>query len=413
MRLIFAGTPEFAAAALAQLHEAGFDIPLVLTQPDRPAGRGLKLQASSVKQFALMHGMAVAQPRSLRLDGKYPEDARAAREAMLAVNADVMVVAAYGLILPQWVLEDMAPTLPAARGSLPPEGAHFTLGRPGGETMAPTLPAVRGSLDRPMPEATTLPAVPSREGGTGAAALSPEGAPFALGRPDGETVNPALPARKLGCLNIHASLLPRWRGAAPIHRAIEAGDGETGVTIMQMDAGLDTGDMLLIEKLPITPFETTASLHDKLAVLGARMIVQALGLLARDALQAVVQPTGGITYAHKIDKAEALVDWSQPVAVIERRIRAFNPFPVAVTQLGSEMIKLWRSCIDSSLTPSDRGCGTVLSANADGVRVVCGDGVLNLTELQRAGGKRLGAADFLRGFSLQAGQSFDLPSRDA
>ena len=234
-----------------------------------------------------------------------------------------------------------------------------------------------------------------------------------MGRPGGETVNPALPARKLGCLNIHASLLPRWRGAAPIHRAIEAGDGETGVTIMQMDAGLDTGDMLLIEKLPITPFETTASLHDKLAVLGARMIVQALGLLARDALQAVVQPTGGITYAHKIDKAEALVDWSQPVAVIERRIRAFNPFPVAVTQLGSEMIKLWRSCIDSSLTPSDRGCGTVLSANADGVRVVCRDGVLNLTELQRAGGKRLGAADFLRGFSLQAGQSFDLPSRDA
>jgi methionyl-tRNA formyltransferase len=188
VRLIFAGTPEFARIALERLRAAGFDVALVLTQPDRPAGRGMKLQASPVKQFALQHGIAVAQPRSLRLDGKYPDDAQAARQAIDAAKADAMVVAAYGLILPPWVLD------------------------------------------------------------------SP----------------------RLGCLNIHASLLPRWRGAAPIHRAIEAGDTQTGVTIMQMDAGLDTGDMLLSERLPIGPTDTTGALHDKLAQLGGRLIVEAL-----------------------------------------------------------------------------------------------------------------------------------------
>src|SRR5438105_398514 len=180
MRLIFAGTPEFARVALARLHAAGFDIALVLTQPDRPAGRGMKLQASAVKQWAESQHIPLAQPRSLRLDGKYPDDAAAARDAIAAARADVMVVAAYGLILPQWVLD----------------------------------------------------------------------------------------APRLGCLNIHASLLPRWRGAAPIHRAIEAGDAQTGVTIMQMDAGLDTGDMLLAERIAIAPQDTTGSLHDKLAALG-------------------------------------------------------------------------------------------------------------------------------------------------
>lgn len=322
MKVIFAGTPEFASVALERLHAAGFEIPLVLTQPDRPAGRGMKLHASPVKQFALAHGMAVAQPRSLRLDGKYPQDAAAAREAVVAAGADVMVVAAYGLILPQWVLD--------------------------------------------MP--------------------------------------------RLGCLNIHASLLPRWRGAAPIHRAIEAGDAETGVTIMQMDAGLDTGDMLLVESLPIPATATTARLHDALATLGARMVVETLELAACGGLHPVKQPAAGVTYAHKIDKAESAVDWRLPVAVIERRIRAFDPFPGASTTLAGETVKLWKSQIESEQRPFDNGDGVVLSANEEGVRIVCGDGVLRVTELQRPGGKRLPVADFLRGFALPAGTAFDAPA---
>ena len=318
MRVIFAGTPDFARVALAQLHGAGFDIPLVLTQPDRPAGRGMKLQASAVKQWAESHGIAVAQPRSLRLDGKYPEDAAAARAAIEAAQADVMVVAAYGLILPQWVLD---------------------------------LP-------------------------------------------------------RLGCLNIHASLLPRWRGAAPIHRAIQAGDPETGVTIMRMDAGLDTGDMLRVEKLAIQTTDTTATLHDKLAALGGQMIVRALELALSGGLHPVRQPAEGVTYAHKIEKAEAAVDWTQPVATIDRHIRAMTPFPGATAQLGPDTIKLCHSEIDSCSRPPDMRKGLILSANADGVRVACGDGVLKLTELQRAGGKRLPAADFLRGFALAPGMLF-------
>ena len=315
MKVIFAGTPEFARVALERLHAAGFEIPLVLTQPDRPAGRGMKLQASPVKQFALEHGIAVAQPHSLRLDGKYPDEAAAARTAIEAAQADVMVVAAYGLILPQWVLD-----------------------------------------------------VP-----------------------------------RLGCLNIHASLLPRWRGAAPIHRAIEAGDAETGVTIMQMDAGLDTGAMLLVEKLPIAANDTTASLHDKLATLGGRLIVEALELAACGGLQAVPQPAEGVSYAHKIEKHEALVDWALPAEVIARRIRAFNPFPVAVTTLQGESIKLWRCEIDSALGSSNKAPGTILSADETGIEVQCGAGVLRLIELQRAGGKRLRAADLLRGFAVPVG----------
>jgi len=318
LRIIFAGTPEFARVALQRLHAAGVEIPLVLTQPDRPAGRGLKLTASPVKQFALDKGIAVAQPRSLRLDGKHPEDAAAARAAIEAAQAQAMVVAAYGLILPHWVLD------------APPRG----------------------------------------------------------------------------CLNIHASLLPRWRGAAPIHRAIEAGDAETGVTIMQMDAGLDTGDMLLAEKLPITPDDTTGSLHDKLAALGGRLIVEALELAACGGLRPVKQPEVGVSYARKIDKAEALVDWSQPAEAIGRRIRAFDPFPGACSPLGGEVIKLWRHEIESALRPADVGCGTILSVGAAGVGVACGEGVLRLTELQRAGGKRLAVADFLRGFDLKPGMIF-------
>lgn len=326
MRVIFAGTPEFARVALEQLQAAGHQIPLVLTQPDRPAGRGMKLQASPVKQWAQSQNIPVAQPRSLRLDGKYPEDAEAARAAIEAAQADVMVVAAYGLILPQWTLD----------------------------------------------------------------------------------------APRLGCLNIHASLLPRWRGAAPIHRAIQAGDAQTGVAIMQMDAGLDTGDMLLVEATPIVHSgaapDTTATLHDRLAALGGRLIVQALMLAEAGRLAPVKQPTEGISYAHKIEKAEAAVDWRQPAAVIDRHIRAMTPFPGATAQLGADTIKLWSAQMGSEPRPLEAACGQILSASADGVRVACADAVLTLTELQRPGGKRLPAADFLRGFALQAGQSFELPA---
>ncbi|MBD9392957.1 methionyl-tRNA formyltransferase [Acidovorax sp. ACV01] len=321
MRVIFAGTPEFARVALERLLAAEFTVPLVLTQPDRPAGRGMKLQASPVKQCALEHGIPVAQPRSLRLDGKYPDDATAARDALRSAQADVMVVAAYGLILPQWVLD--------------------------------------------------------------------------------------LPAQ--GCLNIHASLLPRWRGAAPIHRAIESGDAETGVTIMQMDAGLDTGAMLLMERLAIAPTDTTAALHDRLATLGGRMIVEALELAACGGLKAVPQPTEGITYAHKIEKAESTIDWSLPARVIGQRIRAFDPFPGASTECAGETIKIWNYEIDSNKSNTDKRHGQILSVDSDGVVVACGEGALRLTTLQRAGGKRLAAADFLRGFDLRPGMVLGTP----
>ena len=316
MRVIFAGTPEFARVALDRLHTAGFEIALVLTQPDRPAGRGMKLQASAVKQWAQAHQVPVAQPRSLRLDGKYPEDAAAARAAIEAAHADVMVVAAYGLILPQWVLD---------------------------------LP-------------------------------------------------------RLGCLNIHGSVLPRWRGAAPIHRAIEAGDTETGVTIMQMDAGLDTGDMLLVHTLPIGPQDSTATLHDALAALGGRLITEALELAACGGLRPQPQPAEGITYAHKIDKHEALLDWVQDAQALERRVRAFNPFPVACGLLAGEPIKFW--CAQALPHSAAAVPGQVLAADAEGVDIATAKGVLRVTRLQKAGGKPLDAADFLRGFEIRPGQVF-------
>ena len=323
LRVIFAGTPEFARVALERLHAAGHTIALVLSQPDRPAGRGMKLQASSVKQFALEHGIAVAQPRSLRLDGKYPEDAAAARQAIADAHADVMVVAAYGLILPQWVLDDMA-------------------------------------------------------------------APHGDGR------------ARHGCLNIHGSLLPRWRGAAPIHRAIEAGDSHTGVTIMQMDAGLDTGDMLLRESLPILDTDTTATLHDKVANLGACMVVQALDLAVAGQLRPVKQPEEGVTYAHKIEKHEAAIDWQQDAATIVRRVRAFNPFPGASTSLGGESIKVWSAVVQPGSPQA--ASGTILAVAPEGVAVAAMNSIAILTELQRAGSKRLPVAEFLRGFPLKAGQ---------
>ncbi len=319
MRVIFAGTPDFARVALERLHAAGFTIALVLTQPDRPAGRGMKLQASPVKQFALEHGIDVAQPRSLRLDGKYPEDAAAAKAAIDSANADVMVVAAYGLILPQWVLD----------------------------------------------------------------------------------------APRLGCLNIHASLLPRWRGAAPIHRAIEAGDSQTGITIMQMDAGLDTGDMLVCERISIAARDTTNSLHDKLALLGGRLIVEALEIAACGGFRPTKQPDEGVTYAHKIEKVEAAIDWSQPAEAVARRIRAFDPFPGASSVLQGETIKLWAGDAVVATAGGESLPGRIQSVGPDGVDVQCGQGMLRVTQLQRAGGKRLAVADFLRGFDLKPGMTFE------
>ena len=304
MKLAFAGTPEFASVALRALHAAGHDIALVLTQPDRPAGRGLKLQASAVKQFAQGHGLPMAQPRSLRLDGKYPDDAVAARAALQQAAPELMVVAAYGLILPAWVL--------------------------------------------------------------------------------------ALPPR--GCLNIHGSLLPRWRGAAPIHRAIEAGDTRTGITIMQMDAGLDTGDMLLAEAVDITPDDTTGALHDRLAALGARLIVQAVQRAGQGGLQPRPQPVEGVSYAHKVDKAEAALDWTQPAELLERRIRAFDPFPGCTAVLGGQTVKVWRAAV----TAGTGAPGQVLAAADDRLVVACGSGALALTDLQLPGGRRIGARDFLQ-----------------
>jgi methionyl-tRNA formyltransferase len=314
MKVVFAGTPEFAACALRALIDAGFEIPLVLTQPDRPAGRGMQLQASAVKQVALAHGIEVLQPLSLRMDSRDPqraEEAKAAHERLLALDYDVMVVAAYGLILP------------------------------------------RATLD----------------------------------------IKP--------CINIHGSLLPRWRGAAPIHRAIESGDAETGVTIMQMEEGLDTGPMLLMERLPILESDTTGSLHDKLAEMGGRMIVEALHRMAEGGLQAVVQPEEGVTYAAKISKEEAKLDLQRPALELARKVRAFNPFPGAHAQAGASTIKIWNAqAVDGKGQP-----GQVLSADAQGIVVACGEGALRLTELQKPGGKRLAAGEFLKGFSLE-GLSF-------
>jgi len=318
MRVIFAGTPEFARSALAALHAAGHEIVGVFTQPDRPAGRGMKLQASAVKQFAIEHHLPVVQPHSLKLDGKYPDEAAAAKDFIAQAQADVMVVAAYGLILPQWVLD----------------------------------------------------------------------------------------APKHGCLNIHASLLPRWRGAAPIHRAIEAGDAQTGVTIMQMDAGLDTGDMLLEETLPILTQDTTASLHDKLASMGAALIVKALTQVGQ--FKPVQQPAEGVTYAHKIEKAEAAIDWTLSAQSLSQRIRAFDPFPGMTAQMAGETVKVWQAhgLADASAHASAAKPGTLLAIDESGLQVACGDGVLSLTQLQKPGGKRQPVADFVRHFKGTVGDVF-------
>lgn len=308
MRLIFAGTPEFAAQALDALIAAGHDLALVLTQPDRPAGRGMTLQASPVKRLAQARGLTVFQPSTLR-------DA-SAQAHLRELGAEAMIVAAYGLILPQAVL-DLFP---------------------------------------------------------------------------------------LGCINIHASLLPRWRGAAPIQRALLAGDGETGISIMQMEAGLDSGPVLVDGRLPIGPTETAGSLHDRLAELGARLIVDAL---ARLPLPPQAQNEALVTYAAKIDKAEARIDWRQPAPSIDRQIRAFDPFPGAWTTLAGENVKLWRARPEDATAAAAGEPGRVLASGKDGILVSCGTGALRVLELQKAGGKRLPADRFLAGTPLDPGRRFD------
>lgn len=307
MRIIYAGTPAFAAAALAALLDGGHDVVHVLTQPDRPAGRGLKPQASAVKQLALARQLPLSQPATLK---------DAALIAQLAeLQAEVMVVAAYGLMIPESVL--------------------------------------------------------------------------------------LLPLR--GCLNIHASLLPRWRGAAPIQRAILAGDRETGVTIMQMDAGLDTGAMLLTQAMPIAADDTAQTLHDKLAATGAQLLLRTL----QERPQPVLQDSASATYAAKISKAEAHIDWMRPATDIDRLIRAFNPAPGAYTTWNGQALKIWRAEPAVVTAVSGTIAGTVVQADNNGVVVATGAGAIRLLELQRAGGKRLAPRQFLAGTPIDAGTRFE------
>jgi methionyl-tRNA formyltransferase len=310
MRIGFAGTPAFAQAALIALIKHGHDVCVVLTQPDRPAGRGMKLTASPVKQTALEYQMPVLQPHGLKLDGRYADQATDTQTVLESLGLDLLVVAAYGLILPKWVLD---------------------------------LP-------------------------------------------------------KHGCLNIHASLLPRWRGAAPIQRAIEAGDAQTGITIMQMDEGLDTGDMLSVQAIDIDATDNAQTLHDKLANLGSSMIVQAVDALEHGLLTPAAQPEQGVSYAHKIEKAEAQLDLNLPADQLARRIRAFNPFPGATVALPGlpEPVKVWQA--QSLPIPSPKTPGTLISANEKGIELATGDGILRLLELQRPGAKRQPVQVFVQSF---------------
>lgn len=306
MNVIFAGTPDFAAAALQAIAAAGFNISLVLTQPDRPKGRGMQLQPSAVKQAALSLGLNIAQPASLRNEE--------AAELLRAQNADIMVVAAYGLILPDNILK------------------------------TPTH----------------------------------------------------------GCLNIHASLLPRWRGAAPIQRAIEAGDAETGVCIMQMDAGLDTGAIISEHRYPIKRLDTATEVHDELMALGAAAIVNDLKQLQQQGyLKATPQPEKNVTYAVKLSKEEARINWHESAEIIERKIRAFNPVPGAWVEYNGKPLKIWRA---EALSQSGTA-GEILSSDAEGIVVACNNNALRILELQPAGSKSMDARAFLSGRNLNKGDT--------
>ncbi|MBP6097453.1 MAG: methionyl-tRNA formyltransferase [Methyloversatilis sp.] len=308
-RIAFAGTPEFAARALDALIGFDCDIPLVLTQPDRPAGRGMKLSASPVKQRAVARGLTVTQPETLRT----PE----LRAPLTEAAPDLLVVVAYGLLLPQAVLD-----------------------------------------------------IP-----------------------------------KLGCINIHASLLPRWRGAAPIQRSIQAGDARTGITLMQMDAGLDTGPMLAETIIDILGTDSAATLHDKLAIAGARLLVDTLPDLLAGRIRPTPQTEAGACYASKISKAEAHLDFRLPAEELSRSIRAFDPFPGAVMIVGDTPVKLWRA----SVLPDSGPPGRISRVDEHGIVIGCGEGSLRVTELQKSGGRRLPVAEFLRGHMLIAGQQAQLP----
>ena len=313
LKIIFAGTPHFAAAALGALLEQKLTVAAVLTQSDRPAGRGMRLSASPVKQMALAHGLPVLQPASLK--------SAELLQVLVDYEADVMVVAAYGLILPPAVLK---------------------------------LP-------------------------------------------------------RYGCLNIHASLLPRWRGAAPIQRAILAGDNETGITIMQMDEGLDTGDMLLKKSCPITAQDTAQTLHDKLAEMGASSILEALNLLQKNCLMPVKQDNDAACYAPKLTKSEAQIDWQQDARQIERAVHAYNPFPVCHARLNGVTIKIWQAevCLDNGEDGKRSTPGTVIAVDKRGITVACGKDALRLETLQRPGGKVQSAAQFLQAMPVKIGDVFD------
>jgi methionyl-tRNA formyltransferase len=322
-KVVFAGTPEFAAKALEAIVAAGYPVVMCLTQPDRPAGRGMHLQASPVKRLAQDLNIPVLQPTSLKVNGKYSEEAQAALAQLQSIEFDVMIVAAYGLLLPQEVFD-----------------------------------------------------IATRDG-------------------------------RAGCINIHASLLPRWRGAAPIQRAIEAGDTETGIAIMQMDLGLDTGPVICQESLSIGADETALDLHDRLAEQGARLIVQVLHRLNEEgAVSAIPQAELGVTYAAKIQKDEAQIEWALNAKVLHKKISAFNPFPGAVAYLDEEktsFIKVWRSSLaDPQKQNSDPG--TILEINDQGVLLQTGEGCLYLKELQKPGGKRQDASTFALQQSWWVGQ---------
>ena len=322
MKIVFAGTPEFAAQAMRAIDSAGHHIVLALTQPDRRAGRGMHLQASPVKIFAQEKNIPVLQPETLKREHTDPQKKIAAQQAyqyLSEIDFDAMVVVAYGLILPQDILD-----------------------------------------------------IASRNG-------------------------------RYGCFNIHASLLPRWRGAAPIQRAIESGDATTGVSIMQMDAGLDTGDTVLVGDLDITPHETSTSLHDRLAVLGAKLMVKTLDDLDKGlGIVRTPQPSMGVTYAEKILKNEAEIDWHLSAIEIDQRIRAFNPFPGSTSCLHGEQFKFWNSCLPSKMeTLQNAAPGQVLGFDGDAVHVQCGEGVIEILEMQKPGGKKTSASACLQGYRTQ------------
>lgn len=319
MRIVFAGTPPFAAQALDALIKAGHDVCLVLSQPDRPSGRGMKLTPSAVKALAASQGIPVQTPRTLS-HKKDPLEASAMHELLLAANADVMIVAAYGMLLPQSVLD-----IPKGIG----------------------------------------------------------------------------PDNSVKCINIHASLLPRWRGAAPITRAIEAGDSSFGVTLMKMEAGLDTGPMLLQKSFPLKGDETTASLTETVAELGADMLVQLLS--APQDISITPQPEEGVTYAHKVTKDEGHLNFSLPASEIERKIRAFSPFPSSFAEHNGTLIKFWQPqlCPEISGQP-----GEVVEADKNGVTVACGSGAIRATVLQRPGKPKMPAQSFLQGYAISVGEYF-------